>query len=141
MSLQIIQEILRDGYDYFVVPKTVLDVPIQMSEMAKEDENGNPTDAYYSLNELHKALGSQFTFVPVIDDRFVAFRWAVDWDDTQSVIIDYLTSNGLTDMRDNGTGGRLKVTDIDFSSLKDTDVGMFNLLAFKKVPKVMEKSI
>lgn len=141
MSLQIIQEILRDGYDYFVVPKTVLDVPIQMSEMAKEDENGNPTGAYYSLNELHKALGNQFTFVPVIDDRFVAFRWAVDWDDTQSVIIDYLTSNGLTDMRDNGTGGRLKVTDIDFSSLKDTDVGMFNLLAFKKVPKVMEKSI
>jgi len=136
MSLQTIQEVLRDAYDYFIVPKAMLDTPVQLSEMIKQDKNGNDiAGEYYTLNEVQNALGNQFTFLPIINPDFVGFRWMIDWDRTESTIIQYLEDNGLVDMRASSTEFKKKAQEIDFVNLVGNEYGIFSKLAFKKISK------
>ena len=121
---------LADAYDYFIVPKAVLDVPIGLEKMQRED------GSYYTLNELSKELGSLFTFVDVIDTRFVKFRWAVPANGEEALIISYLKSKGLVDMRDNGIDDSLNFTvnEIDFVNLKGNEFGFFKRFEMKFIP-------
>jgi hypothetical protein len=130
MSLEIIENGLKDAYTYLVVPKVVLDTPIELAKMAKED------GTYYTLNELSQALGKMFVLTNVIDDRFVKFRWSIPLNGEEALIVEYLKSQGLVDMRDNGVDGELNYTvdEIDFSKLNGNEFGLFAMQEIKLVP-------
>jgi len=123
-------EELKDAYTYVVVPKIVLNIPIELKKLLKED------GSYYTLNELEKDLGSLFVLTDVIDDRFVKFRWSIPLNGEESLIIGYLKSKGLVDMRDNGIADSLNYTveEIDFNNLNGNEFGMFNMYEIKQLP-------
>jgi len=126
---------LPDAYTYIVVPKAVLDVPIEMKKMLKED------NTYYTLNELEKELGDLFVLTNSIDDRFVKFRWSIPMNGEEALIIGYLKSKGLVDMRDNGINDALNYTvdEIDFNALNGNEFGVFNAHEIKHLPWVEVK--
>jgi len=130
-TLTQLREELKDAYDYFIVPKAVLDAPIELDKMLKED------GTYYTLNELSNALGRFFTLEDVVDDRFVKFRWPVPANGEEALIIGYLKSKGLVDMRDNGVDDSLNYTvdEIDFSKLNGNEFGFFKRFEMKSIPK------
>lgn len=130
-TLTQLKEELKDAYDYFIVPKAVLDTPIELEKMLRED------GAYYTLNELSNELGSFFTLTDAIDDRFVKFRWAVPANGEEALIIGYLKDKGLVDMRDNGIDDSLNYTveEIDFTALNGNEFGFFKRFEMKSVPK------
>ena len=132
-----IQEELKEAYDYITVPKATLDTPIELKKMLKED------GTYYSINELSDELGEFFTPVDIIDDRFVAFRWAIPANGEEALIITYLKSKGLVDMRDNGIEDELNFTadEIDYTNLNGNECGVFRKFEMKHVPKVVEPEV
>ncbi len=125
---------LKDAYDYIVVPKAVIDLPIESAKLLRED------GTYYSLRELSDEMKDQFTLTPIIDDRFVMFRWVIFRNGEEAVISQYLKANGLMDMRDNGIADSLNYTveEIDFNSLAGNEFGIFSLLEAKSLPKIKE---
>jgi len=132
-----IQEELKEAYDYIIVPKETLDTPIELKKMLKED------GTYYSINELSDELGEMFTPVDRIDDRFATFRWAIPANGEEALIITYLKSKGLVDMRDNGIEDELNFTadEIDYTSLNGNECGVFRKFEMKHVPKVVEPEV
>ena len=126
-------EELKEAYDYIIVPKATLDTPIELKKMLKED------GTYYSINELSDKLGELFTPVDIIDERFVAFRWAIPANGEEAFIITYLKSKGLVDMRDNGIEDELNFTadEIDYTNLNGNECGVFRKFEMKYVPKVV----
>jgi len=130
-------EELKEAYDYIIVPKATLDTPIELEKMLKED------GTHYSINELSDELGEFFTPTPIIDDRFVAFRWAIPANGEEALIITYLLSQGLVDMRDNGIADTLnyKADEIDYTVLNGNECGVFRKFEMRDVPKVVEPEI
>ena len=125
-----IQEELKDAYDYIIVPKALLDTPVELEKMLKED------GTYYSINELSAELGSLFQPVDMIDDRFTAFRWPIPANGEEALIITYLKSKGLVDMRDNGIADQLNYTaeEIDYTALTGNECGVFRTFEMRHVP-------
>ncbi len=121
---------LKDAYDYIVIPKAVLNVPIELPKLLKDD------GSYYSIQELSDVLGAQFVLTDAIDDRFVKFRWSIPRNGEESLIVTYLKTNGLVDMRDNGIADALNYTvdEIDFTSLVGNEFGIFSMAEIRKVP-------
>jgi len=132
MSIEIIAEELKDSYTYIVCPKGMIDTPVELAKMLKEDGV-----SYYTLNEIHDALGNQFTFTPSIDERFVKFRWNINMNGVDKLLSDYLLTKGLVDMRDNGIVGlNYEVNEIDFTVLNGNEFGIFSMVEIKQVPNV-----
>jgi len=129
MSLDKLRQELKDAYDYIVVPTGTLDVPVELSKMNKGD------GSYYSINELSKVLGKDFTPTAVIDDRFSKFRWAIPRNGEEALIVTYLLSKGLVNMRDNGIEDELDYTvnEIDFPSLQGNEFGVFSMYEIKQL--------
>jgi len=129
--IDILIEELRDAYDYIVVPTAMLDTPVELAKLQKDDES------YYSINELTQVLGDQFVVTAAIDDRFSKFRWMIPRNGEEALIVQYLKSKGLVDMRDNGIddGLNYRVDEIDFSSLNGNEFGIFSMYEIKQVPK------
>ena len=130
-------EELKEAYDYIIVPKATLDTPIELVKMLKED------GTYYSINELSDELGDFFTPVATIDDRFMMFRWPIPANGEEALIITYLKSQGLVDMRDNGIADELNYTadEIDYTNLNGNECGVFRKFEMRYVPKVVEPEI
>ena len=137
MSLEVIKEELGNAYDFFIIPTSALDIPIEMDKMLKED------GTFYSINELSSLLGDFFTPTPIIDERFSKFRWAVPANGEDSLIIGYLKSKGLVDMRDNGIDDALnsRVDEIDFTALNGNEFGYFRRFELQKVPKAVSEAL
>ena len=129
--IDILIEELRDAYDYIVVPTAMLDTPVELAKLQKDDES------YYSINELTQVLGDQFVVTAAIDDRFSKFRWMIPRNGEEALIVQYLKSKGLVDMRNNGIddGLNYRVDEIDFSSLNGNEFGIFSMYEIKQVPK------
>jgi len=134
MSLDKLRQELKDAYDYIVVPTSTLDVPVELPKMKKDEES------YYSINELSKVLGKDFTPTAVIDDRFSKFRWAIPRNGEEALIVTYLLSKGLVNMRDNGIEDELDYTvdEIDFPSLQGNEFGVFSMYEIKQLPVPQE---
>ena len=132
MSIEQISKGLTRAYDYLVVPKLMLDTEVKLSKMLKEDGV-----TYYTINELSQTLGALFTPVDMIDDRFVAFRWSIPRNGEEALIVTYLLSEGLVDMRDNGIADSLNYTveEIDFTALNGNEFGVFSNEEISEVPK------
>jgi len=130
MSLDILRDELKDAYDYIIVPTSALDVPVELSKMQKED------GSYYTINELSDLLGKDFTPTTTIDNRFMKFRWAIPRNGEEALIVTYLLSKGLVNMRDNGIDDALDYTvdEIDFTALQGNEFGVFGMHEIKKVP-------
>jgi len=130
MSLDKLRQELKDAYDYIVVPTATLDIPVELSKMQKED------GSYYSINELSEVLGKDFTPTAVIDNRFSKFRWAIPRNGEEALIVTYLLSKGLVNMRDNGIEDELDYTvdEIDFSNLQGNEFGVFSMHEIKQLP-------
>ena len=134
MSIQTLKTSLRRAYDMVVVPKIMLDTPIAMKKMQKEDEEGNLIEEYYSINELSTIFGNFFTPIDIIDDRFVAFRWSIPRDEEEETNLrEYLQANGLVSMRAKGVA----VVGIDFTTLVGNEYGIFSNEEFMDVPRVV----
>jgi len=129
-TLTQLKEELKDAYDYFIVPKAVLDAPVELSKMQKED------GSYYTINELSDLLGKDFTPTTTIDNRFMKFRWAIPRNGEEALIVTYLLSKGLVNMRDNGIDDALDYTvdEIDFTALQGNEFSVFGMHEIKKVP-------
>jgi len=127
-------EELKEAYDYIIVPKATLDTPIELKKMLIKEDG-----TYYSINGLSDELGELFTPVDIIDERFVAFRWAIPANGEEAFIITYLKSKGLVDMRDNGIEDELNFTadEIDYTNLNGNECGVFRKFEMKYVPKVV----
>ena len=136
MTIQTIANELRDAYSYIVAPKAMLNTPVEMPDMQKEDEEGALINEYFSIQEVADALGNQFKLVEKIDDRFVTFRWHLDHDDTELDLIDVLKGAGLVDIRATEAGRKLKAKDIDYASLNGNEFGVFTVRTIRDVPNV-----
>lgn len=128
-----IQTILSNSYDYIVAPKAMMDTPIELSKLAKFNEN-NDIIGYFSINELVQTLGSLFVPIDIIDERFIGFRWSFDRNREEQVTIDYLKTVGLVNMREQVGELDKKVDEIDFTTLNGNEFGIFSLLEFKQIP-------
>ena len=130
-----LKDMLKNSYTFIVVPKAVLDTPIEMKKMLKED------GSYYTLHELEKELDSLFELTDAVDERFVKFRWSIPLNGEEALIIGYLKSKGLVDMRDNGVSDSLNYTvdEIDFTNLNGNEFGIFNAYEIKQLPEIHEE--
>jgi hypothetical protein len=122
---QKIREILVEAYDYIIVPKTVMDSPIELSTMTKVDEDGNDI-GYASINELCQAMGSLLAPIEV-SELHVAYRWSYDIGlNEHTNFMTYLTSKGLVNMRDE---------DGNFDLTIPNGVAMCSRKVFKELPR------
>jgi len=135
MKFKRIRKIIRDGYQYIIVPKTFKDTPIELPDFIKQDDVGNDiVGQYYTLREIHQHFQKQFTFVKVSNTKFIAFRWDIDCGDLKDFKT-FFKANNLVNMRATVNNVRLKLKDIDFVNLTGNEFGIFNKLKFKKIPK------
>lgn len=134
MSMEQIATELKDAYSYIVAPKAMLDTPVEMSKLLKDDGLN-----YYTINDICLALGKQFELTEVIDDRFVAFRWSLNMNGVEGELVTYLKTKSLVDMRDDGIIDTLnyEVEEINFDTLNGNEFGIFGMNEFRKVPKVL----
>ena len=134
MSLQKIKESLDVAYSQIIVPVGVRGLPIELEKTREEDAEGKLLDTYYSLDNLTMLLPNKFfELTPIIDDRFVMFRWSIPHNKSEeNTIIGYLEANGLVDMVPVGA----VVKDIDFTTLADNSFGIFSAEDIKYVPKL-----
>lgn len=128
-----IQTILSNSYDYVVIPKSVLEVPVELSKLAKLDENGVVT-GHYSIGELSRTLGSLFVPIDIIDERFTAFRWSFDRNREEALVIDYLKALGLVNMREKVGELDKTVGELDYNTLNGNEFGIFSIIEFKQIP-------
>ena len=135
-----IDAITRDlgyAYSYIVVPKTVLNTPVTVDKFELVDENGDSA-GYGTINELSAALGSTFTPVPRIDDRFSLFRWLIKTDmKSESEMNEFMLSNGLVSMQ--VVGGL--ASDIDYDALTGNEYGVFDAMNIQDVKQVDEGNV
>ena len=125
-----IQEYFTSGYDYIIVPKLAVDVPITMKLMLVEATE-DTEEFYHTINTLSTALGSLFTPTPIIDERFIVIHFGFDKDNSEADFREFLELNGMVAMR----GVVDSVDSIDFASLADNAYGVFSAREIKYVPK------
>jgi hypothetical protein len=97
-----IEEILKDSYNYIIVPKALMDVPVEVStmELIEVDEEGNEISAGYGcMNDLINELGTLFKPEEISKD-YIAYRWCYNIGvNEQDVFKSYLESKGLVNMQ------------------------------------------
>jgi hypothetical protein len=115
-----IEAILRDGYNYIIVPNVIINAPIQLETMKKED------DSYATVNELSEHLGKQFKTI-LLKNGYVGYRWAYDIGvDEHKHFANYLESNGHINMRDeNG----------EFNWKLENGYAMCDIRTFRDLPR------
>ena len=120
------------GFDWLIVPKAVLDVPITMTKMMKDD------GSYLSVNGLVEQLASEgyvLNVVPVIDDRFILVHYGFTYEedaDERAMLKEFLTGMGLVNMR---VGKQLG--EIDWANLADNAFGIFTAVEIQNVPTLV----
>ena len=123
---------LKVAYTYIVVPTVMMDTPVETDKMALVDENNNDV-GYGTLNELSDTLGSLFSPVNIIDERFTLFRWLIAMDEvSESRMVEFLLGNDLVRMRQPDQA----VAEIDYSSLNGNEFMICDAFAIKDVPKI-----
>lgn len=137
MSLEQISKGLQDAYDYIVVPIGMMDTPVELTKLEKYDDTGLVI-GHYSINELSVLLGNKFIPTKAIDDRFMKFRWSIPRNGEEALIVNYLLSSVLVDMRDNGIVDALNFTveEIDFTTLVGNEFGVFSNEEIKLLPAI-----
>jgi len=125
-NTELLRRELRSAYTYIVVPKAMLNAPVEVEKMELTD-GGHGT-----LNQLSAELGSAFTPVPAIDERFMKFRWLLATNiNAEQNMIDFLLEQDLVNMCADGM-------DIDYESLNGNEFGVFDALSVKSVKKLVE---
>ena len=129
-----ILDTLKDGYDYIIVPKHVMDLPIEFRTMELVDEDGNTT-GYASINELSKQLGDLFSPVELAND-YCGYRWCYNIGmrhESVEVFEAYLKAKGLVDIQDKTTG--------EFNFDIKNGFAMCDIRTFRKLPKQKQEEI
>jgi hypothetical protein len=97
-NLHLIKSILKDSYNYIIIPKALMNVPVEFStmELIEVDEYGNETSAGYGcMNDLIEALGSLLE-VTELPNGYIAYRWCYDIGfNEQDKFKSYLEGKGL----------------------------------------------
>jgi len=100
-NLHLIVDILKDSYNYIIIPKALMNVPVEFStmELIEVDEYGNETSAGYGcMNDLVMELGS-FLQVTELPNGYIAYRWCYDIGfNEQDKFKSYLESKGLVNI-------------------------------------------
>lgn len=125
-----IRKYFENGYDYIVLPKGVLDAPIAMSKMMKED------GSYLSVNGLVEQLESEgylLNIVNVIDERFVLVHYGFTYEedaDERAMLKEFLTGMGMINMR---LGKKLDA--IEWEALNGNEFGVFTAVEVGMLPR------
>ena len=136
LNLASIKARLTNAYERIVYPKAMGDMPIPLKKMIKYvDKDGNPT-AYYSINELSRIFGNFFTpqkFTP--DGSLMWVRWSFDKDliggvSDEEATKQLLLSYDLVDLLKDK-----EAKDIDISTLKGNEFGIFGTYEFKQIKR------
>lgn len=121
-----LEQYFVNGFDFVVIPKAVMDVPIELSKMKRED------DSYHTINTLSEVLGTLFVPTAIIDERFVVIHYGFDRNGEEQLFHTFLQSKGLVNMRGELQG----VEEIDFGVLNGNEYGIFSALEVQHVPQV-----
>jgi hypothetical protein len=101
-NLHLIADILKDSYNYIIIPKALMNVPVEFStmELVEVDEDGNETNIGYGcMNDLVNAIGDLFK-PEELYNGYIAYRWCYNIGvNEQDVFKNYLESKGLVNMQ------------------------------------------
>ena len=118
------------GFDWLIVPKAVLDVPITMSKMKKDD------GSYLSVNGLVEQLASEgyvLNLANIIDNRFVVVHYGFTCEedaDERAMLKTFLNGMSLVNMR---VGKQLN--EINWNTLTGNEYGIFSAVEIVEVPQ------
>ncbi|MBD3777627.1 MAG: hypothetical protein IE920_11045, partial [Thiotrichales bacterium] len=116
-QLDKIQMELADRDTFILIPKALVNTPIPFKRMQKDDEDGNLIEEYYSVQDLSDAFGNQYLIQEYVDENHVLISWSSYANGEIEAIKDFLTQNGLTNIRDDGSSFGLSVDDIDWANI------------------------
>lgn len=128
MALDLIKEHLAKGYQYVIVPMSMLDLPIEQPKLLKDDGV-----SYYSINDLREIFSDDFDILEVFFGDHIAMQWSFDEDgeDKEDFIV-YMELNGLVNIRQKGD----KISEMTFDSVPANGFMVCSLREMKYIPSM-----
>lgn len=128
---------MANGFTYIVVPSSMREVPLQMSDFRKWDEDGNPIDGEFSsIADIEVALGAKFVNVieGLLEGDHIAIRWSFRGRDAQNeraLFVQELVDAGLVSL----WGDAYDIDDVDWSNVPANGFIVVERLEMHSVPR------